>query len=585
MDYGFSRQLYPSQVRLIQDVTTAITEGKRAIVSSPTGTGKTLSLLCAATNFLRPTEEDDLYELLSNTCRTKIYYCSRTHTQLAQAINELKSCRHRYKSIILGSRKVYCVNSNINKITDIDTLNDKCRDLVRDSACKYYGKEYYSPEIQDIEELKLAGTSECFCPYYYSKGKANESDIVFLPYNLLFTKEGRRSLDITLKDKILIIDEAHNIYDAVIQLNSAEIGWESLKVISTLKGLSEEIRFIVARLLEFRPKAAVECVYTVVNFIIECKIVKFNMLDIAESIEKSRLAEKNDLRCVFEFTKFLKLLTFSDDMGRVFANSSRLRFSCISPRMYFDELKECRSVIFAGGTMEPIANLRSVFPEMAYFSYPAVNDNFESVVITETVNSKQINLNFASRCEQMDDVVNTVVALSNPVISGGVIVFVPSRAFLELIRRSDKVGNFRRKVHFEGEVAFSEFKDKPEILVAVMGGSLSEGVNFSDDVCRLLIVVGVPYPTRTLEVMERAKFTKDYETLVAMKTVNQTIGRAIRHKGDYAAIVLLDSRYLNLRDKLSPWLHAKTKVCKFGEGLMRVNGFLKTALDRSFSNT
>ena len=36
---------------------------------------------------------------------------------------------------------------------------------------------------------------------------------------------------------------------------------------------------------------------------------------------------------------------------------------------------------------------------------------------------------------------------------------------------------------------------------------------------------------------------RHYENL-CMKAVNQSIGRAVRHKDDYAAVVLLDQRYL-----------------------------------------
>ncbi|ELA42081.1 uncharacterized protein VICG_00930 [Vittaforma corneae ATCC 50505] len=599
MEYGFSRKLYPSQIKLIQDVINTINQKKMAIVSSPTGTGKTLSLLCALTNFVKKsTQEEDLFELLSRTNRTKIYYCSRTHSQLSQVISELRSCKYRYKSIILGSRKVYCVNNEVNKITNIDLLNDRCKEMIRDDSCKYHGKEYYTHETLDIEELKACGIKERFCPYYHAKNRSADCEIVLLPYNLLFTAEGRKSLDISLKDKIVVVDEAHNIYDTVIQLNSAELSWDSIKLIFNAKGLSEDLKFITSSILSFRSRVfqnnqkrtqntldgengvGNESVYSVVNFLIECKIAKFNMLEIADFIETNKLAQKNDMKSIFEFAKFLKLLTFSDSSGRIFANNSKIKFSCISPKMYFEELSECASVIFAGGTMEPIASLKAIFPEMLYFTYPAVNENFESVIITETVTGKQINLSFSYRNEQIDDVLNTLIALSNPVVTGGVVIFVPSKQFMELLKKSQKIGNFRRKVYFGDDVLFEDFKSKPEILIAIMGGSLSEGINFSDEVCRLLVVVGVPYPTRSVEIMERAKSVKDYETLVAMKTVNQTVGRAIRHKDDYAAIVLLDCRYLALKERLSPWLHAKTKICKFSEGLLRINSFLKSSLDK-----
>jgi chromosome transmission fidelity protein 1 len=42
-----------------------------------------------------------------------------------------------------------------------------------------------------------------------------------------------------------------------------------------------------------------------------------------------------------------------------------------------------------------------------------------------------------------------------------------------------------------------------------------------------------------------------------MKTVNQTIGRAIRHINDYADIYLIDERYNKKIDKLSKWLRKR----------------------------
>lgn len=41
-----------------------------------------------------------------------------------------------------------------------------------------------------------------------------------------------------------------------------------------------------------------------------------------------------------------------------------------------------------------------------------------------------------------------------------------------------------------------------------------------------------------------------------MKAVNQSIGRAVRHKDDYASVVLLDQRYLqhNRQKSLPQWI-------------------------------
>lgn len=108
-------------------------------------------------------------------------------------------------------------------------------------------------------------------------------------------------------------------------------------------------------------------------------------------------------------------------------------------------------------------------------------------------------------------------------------------------------------------------------LLAVMGGRLSEGVNFSDRLARAVIVVGQPFPNiNDPETKERAanysrlrgvtmgesQATTDYLENICIRTVNQTIGRAIRHAQDYAAIIFLDHRYgsTRIRGKLPTWI-------------------------------
>lgn len=575
MEYGFGRELYSSQKKFVYDAIRLIEDGKMGIFSSPTGTGKTLSLLCAATKFIR-TQDDDLLSLFSSAAKTEVYYCSRTHSQLSQAINELKTSRHRYQSVVLGSRKMYCINEEVNRFSSVDVINDNCRQLVRENACSFYQHTHYGDGILDIEDLRLEGLGEHFCPYYFTKRKAPECDIVFLPYSLLFTKEGRRGFDIALKDKILIVDEAHNIYDTVIELNSAGLRWDELKMIGQARGLSQDLKVILSRLLDFHSKVKGECVLDVVSFLVDSKLCHYNMLEVSDFIEKERLAQKNDMKSVFEFSRLLRLFTFSDENGRIFVDKLRIRFTPTNPKMYFEEIRECRSVIFAGGTMEPITHLKSIFDGISYFTYPPVSENFVSMIIPETANKRTINLSFLQREQQIDDVINALVALTNPVSTGGIVIFVPSKYFLQIIKKNTRISNFRRKVYFEDETAFDSFKTLPEILVCVMGGTLSEGVNFSDDICRLLIVVGVPYPTKNLELDERSRSVSDYTSLVAMKTVNQAIGRAIRHRNDYAAIVLLDSRFAQLKDKLSPWVGRKTKICRLVDGLIQIHSFLKS---------
>lgn len=153
------------------------------------------------------------------------------------------------------------------------------------------------------------------------------------------------------------------------------------------------------------------------------------------------------------------------------------------------------------------------------------------------------------------------------------------------------------------------------LLLSVVGGKMSEGINFSDRLGRCVVIVGLPYPNinsadwkarieyvesttvkrllepppppQTLQASNAANPTPNdnglqsvmsettpptkaqaqsqaklasrafYEN-ACMRAVNQSIGRAVRHRADYAAIVLLDRRFAadRVRGKLPGWIRA-----------------------------
>ena len=119
------------------------------------------------------------------------------------------------------------------------------------------------------------------------------------------------------------------------------------------------------------------------------------------------------------------------------------------------------------------------------------------------------------------------------------------------------------------------------ILMGVCRGRLSEGIDFKDAMGRLVIIVGIPNPSRyerriilKEEVLDRkiARQGTTYQNaigetirnisghawynLLAYRAVNQAIGRVIRHKDDYGLITLIDDRYskLDVRENISKWL-------------------------------
>ena len=78
---------YESQNEYMTKVIGAITRKENALLESPTGTGKTLLLLCSSLAWLRTEREKYQTGRVGSDAPDelpKIIYCSRTHSQLAQ---------------------------------------------------------------------------------------------------------------------------------------------------------------------------------------------------------------------------------------------------------------------------------------------------------------------------------------------------------------------------------------------------------------------------------------------------------------------------------------------------------------------
>lgn len=108
------------------------------------------------------------------------------------------------------------------------------------------------------------------------------------------------------------------------------------------------------------------------------------------------------------------------------------------------------------------------------------------------------------------------------------------------------------------------------LLLAVYRGRMSEGVSFDDDFARCVVCVGIPFPNLTEERLAQKRSCNDfwarrglgavtgdawYESK-AFQAVAQALGRCIRHPRDYGALVLLDSRWVELgkASNLPHWL-------------------------------
>ncbi|NXH90723.1 DDX11 helicase, partial [Edolisoma coerulescens] len=670
-------------------------------------------------------EED--YDDLEEEHVTKIYYCSRTHSQLSQFVREVqKSPFGRDTRLVsLGSRQNLCVNEEVRRLGALQLINDRCMEMqnnkhekksdeenegkkrrVSRTGCPFYSYEQMQflrdevlVEVKDIEQLVSLGRETKACPYYGSRFAVPAAQLVVLPYQMLLHEPTRNAAGIKLKDQVVIIDEAHNLIDTITCIHSAEVSGSQLccahsqlsqymeRYRKRLKAKNlmyiKQILYLLERFVAMlggnvnqNPGCqAVSQTGTVLksinDFLFQSQIDNINLFKVQRYCEKSLIsrklfgfveryggpasavktnkenqklaglqnflltlqqgsdkegdppmeAEHDHLQTaspLMQIEGFLSALTNANQDGRVILNrqgtvgQSSLKFLLLNPAVHFAKVvEECRAVIIAGGTMQPVADFREqllccagVDPaRVVEFSCGHVipPENILPIILCSGPSNQQLEFTYQTRNlpQMMDETGRILCNLCN-VIPGGVVCFFPSYEYekqvyghwektglLSRLAAKKKIFQEPKKANQVEQVLVEYAKCLKRcsqtggqmtgaLLLSVVGGKMSEGINFSDDLGRCVIMVGMPYPnikspelqekmTWLDKTMPRAAGQAPSRVLIenlCMKAVNQSIGRAICHQKDFASILLLDHRYARPAtfNKLPQWIRERTQV-------------------------
>ncbi|KAL2338079.1 hypothetical protein Fmac_012525 [Flemingia macrophylla] len=193
----------------------------------------------------------------------KVYFCSRTHSQLSQFVKEVRKTvfADEMNVVSLGSRKNLCINEEVVTLGNSTRINERCLELQKkkkneankklkvgagvrrtkaSSGCPMLRKHKLQQEFRnevtqqgplDIEDLANLGRSMGTCPYYGSRSMVRKADLVVLPYQSLLSKSSREALGLNLKSNIIIIDEAHNLADSLINMYDSKITLAQLETV------------------------------------------------------------------------------------------------------------------------------------------------------------------------------------------------------------------------------------------------------------------------------------------------------------------------------------------------------------------
>ena len=113
------------QRQMAMHLITALKASKHVVIESPTGTGKSAAILCSVLAWQRYHAK---MEGISSERPCRIFYCSRTHSQVAQMVASLRKTPYRPRMAMLGGRKLMCINKQVQDSKNIDK---ECRVRVK----------------------------------------------------------------------------------------------------------------------------------------------------------------------------------------------------------------------------------------------------------------------------------------------------------------------------------------------------------------------------------------------------------------------------------------------------------------------
>ncbi|KAL4278453.1 hypothetical protein GQ457_03G037550 [Hibiscus cannabinus] len=694
--------------RVISTLDRAQKDGHcHALLESPTGTGKSLSLLCSTLAWQQNYKTNNIKGILSQSIpapeaitdpfghgggfipetqpssvppssaseppehstniKTKkkklapaIYYASRTHSQISQVIHEYRKTSYRVPMAILKG------------------------------GCH---------EAHDIEDLVKIGQVVKGCAYYAARSMADDAQLVFCPYNYIINPVIRGAMDVDINGAIIVLDEAHNIEDIAREAGSLDLEEDALiklqmelhqlKMINA--NIYQPLYEMTMNLLSWieQTKSKLEETHESKHYfsswtgdkalwqlqeasisqqffpaLLECAVRAIKAASDTESdvphlsgmsvitleglFSSLTYFFSRDGSHIFDYQLALQRHFKKDERNAFGSWRCSLGLWCLNPSVVFRDIADLSlSVILTSGTLSPTDSFSSELGVQFgnYLEAPHVIDvksQVWSAVISHGPGNCQLDASYKTADQYaFQDALGKSLEEIFKIVPGGCLIFFPSYKLMEkLCDRWRNTGQWlqlkARKPLFveprggnqeEFETVLKGYYDsvsrgkKPVLrrkrrtkktddyesesaevtnhggaaFLAVFRGKVSEGIDFSDDKARAVITVGIPFPNiNDKQIALKKKYNNTYRTSKnllsgnewycqqAFRSLNQAFGRCIRHRYDYGAIILLDCRFQDEKNRayISKWLRPSIRMYgSFEKSLDELRSFFSEVKD------
>ncbi len=609
-DY-FPYEIRPAQRIIVNSVAKRISKQKHVVLEAANGTGKTVATLSAVLPYARRYGK-------------KIVYMARTHSQMDRVMEELMEINNKksVSGVVMRSRSSMCLNKLLLEYaTDNRSANEICKQLKKSKKCSYYTNMMMDsrlvPVLSALEEQPATtelifemSENQGICPAEVARKALPKVDVVACSYLYIFDKTVRASflemLDVEMNDLILIVDEAHNLPETAVNIDSDTVStFTFTRAIreASRNGRSDLIPFFEATLEILKSYGSTVKVndervidggqfFGDVERALEEEGVDFQEYGderaeefFAELIEvgqiiRSRMAKANkdpnsSIGKVGEFFDFLYRSIAYDSFittieKQAFKDGKRdsydvLRTTSLDSRtVTLEPLSDAHLSVHISGTIgDPEAYMRLTGLEKLDTAANLLPSPYRESNIKVFV-TKKISSLYSHRSPQLyEDMVSIILTVIENT-PGNIGIFAPSYSFLKEIlnhgleRRSPKpLYEVRQRMKSqENENLIRRFKREASrggaVLCAVLGGRSSEGTDFKGDLMNSVVVIGIPFAPPGARINAQiAYLDKQFDRqgralgyiMPAINRASQAAGRAVRSLSDKAFITLLDFRY------------------------------------------
>lgn len=457
-------------------------------------------------------------------------------------------------------------------------------------------------DIPTAEEFIPKMKDDGLCPYELNKTFLERSLVVIAPYIYLFDSGLRHHfldwMGSALEDIIIIVDEAHNLPNYARELVSSNLSTLSLdRAAAEAREFGKEGALKILENLEI-PEFA-KRLQEIITMIEEEYVIEEDGLvppyELEEELMMGFKLTSNKLRkgvgelihhglaiqderlkkgrlprsyihamghfllwwMEMESTRYIKLIRGGEN--------PTLELYCMDPSEVIQVVKSCHSSIHISGTLRPLDEYRisSGLPRDTRLRiYPSPFPAKNRIVFFQSgVTTRYEDLTVQMTHQLLDH----TLSICNS-IDRNIMVFFPSFRLLSTFLDSGLTFSLNRPLFVEEQglaqadimVRVEEFKRRGGVFLSVIGGRLSEGMDFPADVLEIVILEGIPYPKptarqRALQHYYEVRFGKGWEYTVKAPTtrkVLQSIGRLIRTENDRGVAVILDKRAVHFKEDI-----------------------------------